>query len=367
MIVDAAPLAHLKQHADQRAIPLYTHIDLTWRCDLACVHCYLEERVKHELDLAELQDVLDQIAALGGLFMLFSGGDIFLRPDALDILRAATDRGFYVSIITHAGHITEEVAEELTTMGVALIHVSIYSSRAEVHDRITKVPGSLHASLRAISWLRRRGIAVEMKCPVFADNEGAELEIPLLAARYDCTFKLDHRIIPALGVLPPEGLTGHCDSLTHLNLNVDQQIDVVRAAHGQGFTWAHLQRHDLATPVCKAGRSAVYIDPEGNVSPCLVWEQHAGNLRHTDFTELWNHGEVFELARDTTRKSFYGCATCENVLFCEICPGKAHKETGHARGISAQMCRAATVTRLAFDDREHDLAIDIAHLLDDAP
>ena len=358
-------LGSLKKHSDVHAVPLYTHMDLTWRCDLTCVHCYLEERIKHELTLDEITRVLDEIAALGGLFMLFSGGDIFLRPDAMDIIRAASDRGFYISMITHAGHITEDVADELAELGVALVHVSIYSSRPEIHDEITKVPGSLHASLRAIQWLTERGIAVEMKCPVFENNPGAEREIPLLAARYGCSYKLDHRIIPALGPLPPEGLTGHCESLTHLDLAVDQKIDVIRAAYGDDATFANVARYERDTPTCKAGRSAVYIDPEGNVSPCIIWEEPAGNLRQQSFAELWGQGTIFGDARATTRGSFIPCSNCENYTFCELCPGKAHKESGRATNPSAQMCRASTVTRLALEDADDDLSVDIGPLLDE--
>lgn len=353
----------LRSHANHSAVPLMTHMDLTYRCDLACVHCYLEEREKYELTAAEITRVLDQIADLGGLFMMFSGGDIFLRPDALEILRASCERGFHTSMITHAGHITEPIADAMAEMGVALVRVSVYSSQPPVHDRITRLAGSFHASMRAIALLRERGIAVEMKCPVFEDNPGAELEIPLLAARYDCTYQLDHRIVPAMGALPPHALEGHCQTLTRLNLGVDQKIDVVRAAYGPGANLQSIDRWGPDTFVCNAGRSAVYIDPEGNLFPCIAWEEPAGNVRDTPFATLWTGGDIFQRARQTVRGSFFSCQDCESQSFCEICPGKAHKETGHALNPSAQMCRATTVTRLALEHDRDDLSFDIAPLL----
>ncbi len=356
----------LRSHANHRAIPLMTHMDLTYRCDLACVHCYLEEREKHELSVQEITAVLDEIAALGGLFMMFSGGDIFLRPDALDILRASCERGFHTSMITHAGHITPAIADALAEMGVALVRVSIYSASPAVHDHITRLPGSLHASLRAISLLRERGVAVEMKCPVFEDNPGAEDEIPLLAARYGCSYQLDHRIVPAMGALPPNALDGHCHTLTRLNLDLEQKIQVVRAAYGPGADLDALARWGPDSFVCNAGRSAVYIDPEGNLFPCIAWEEPAGNLRHQPFTSLWEQGGIFQRARNTTRASFSSCASCESQSFCEICPGKAHKETGYALNPSAQMCRATLVARLALEHPDDDLSFDLTPLLDEA-
>ncbi|MEL6177833.1 MAG: radical SAM protein [Myxococcota bacterium] len=352
----------LTRHAATNHIPLTVHIDLTYRCDLACIHCYLEERVKHELTTAELIDTLDQLRDMGTMMVLFSGGDIFLRPDALDILRAACERRFFVHMITHAGHIDETVADALAHMGVGQVRVSIYSSRPEIHDTITRLPGSLHRSLRAIHLLRERQVAVEMKCPVFDQNPGAQLEIPILAAKYDCSYTLDHQIRAAQGSqagnLPPQGLGGACHDLRSLNLDLDTKADVVLTKYPYARVLADLPTKRSDAPTCSAGRAAMYIDPEGQVFPCLEWEEPCGDLRQRSITEIWNNADVFKRARTMTRSSFSGCVSCENFGFCNICPGQAYRETGVATGVSPTTCRDTTATRIAFERAEaaHDLA-----------
>lgn len=361
-------LRELNRHAVAHNVPFGTHFDLTYRCDLACVHCYLEERIKRELTLDEIVAVLDDIQALGGLMMLFSGGDLFLRPDALDILRAACERRFYVQIITHANHIDEEVADALAQMGLGEVKISIYSSRPEVHDAITKVPGSLHASLRAISLLRQRGIEVEMKCPVMDGNEGAQLELPILAAKYDTRYALDHKIRSAQGHggnLPGAG-QGGCHDLRSLNLDIETKVDITRMQRPDVRSLADLNHLPTHAAVCTAGRSSVYIDPEGQVFPCLEWEEPTGNVRQRPFRDIWRDGEVFVKARKMTRGSFSGCSSCENVSFCSLCPGQAHRETGSATGVSPTTCRDTTATRLAFEGGSQSHApLDLATLVVD--
>jgi radical SAM protein with 4Fe4S-binding SPASM domain len=352
MMEDASVLKMLNRHAVEHNIPLGAHLDLTYRCDLSCIHCYLEERVKHELTLAELESVMDDLQELGCLMLMLSGGDLFLRPDALDILRAACQRRFFVQIITHAGHITREVAQEIAHMGVAEVKVSIYSSRPEVHDRITKLPGSLRASLRAISWLRQLGVRVEMKCPVMEGNQGAQLEIPMLAAKYDCAFALDHSIRSAQGHGGnlPQSSGGGCQDLRALNLDLETKAQIIRMQKPNLRRLEDLEPIPDWRPVCTAGRSSVYIDPEGNVTPCLEWEETAGNVRQAPLRQIWERSPVFLKARQTTRASFEGCSSCENFNFCALCPGKAHRESGASTGVSPSMCRDTTALRVALED-----------------
>ena len=102
-------------------IPLNMQWDLTWRCDHKCVHCYLTDRRQDELTLAESVGILEQLANAGTLSILFSGGDLFLRPDAVDILREARRLNFDVRLNTHGNFIDDELADALAEMGVAKV------------------------------------------------------------------------------------------------------------------------------------------------------------------------------------------------------------------------------------------------------
>jgi radical SAM protein with 4Fe4S-binding SPASM domain len=353
--MDGGPdvLREFELQARASATLLNAHIDLTYRCDLACVHCYLEVRKKKELTTQQLVKLLDELQALGVLFINFSGGDLFLRPDAVEVIRAAAERRFAVEIKTHAGHITEEVARALAdTGGVTMVAVSIYSSQAESHDRVTRVRGSLHKTLRGIVNLREAGIAVKMMGIVMADNLNAHLEIPLLAAKYDCTYDIAHSIHPPReghidrGRPRPNTEVG-CRDLRNLSASFDQRVDIVRRLYAEPGSF-RMPRHSPDEGICGAGTSGIYVDPEGTVFPCVLWEEQAGSLHESSMADIWESATVFEQARALKRRDFEGCTSCGNFSHCALCPGKAYMESGSHSGVSPTKCLESETIWAAF-------------------
>ena len=83
----------LMQEMNQRAldlgVPLSAHIDLTFRCNERCIHCYLDHEDYGEMTTAEIKGVLDQLAEAGTFFLTLSGGEILLRKDFFEILEYA--------------------------------------------------------------------------------------------------------------------------------------------------------------------------------------------------------------------------------------------------------------------------------------
>jgi len=127
----------------ERHLPWNVHIDLTYRCNERCVHCYLDHHDHGEMTTREVKNVLDQLADAGALFLTFSGGEIFLRQDLFELIRYARGLNFDVSLKTNALLIDESRARKLRELDIRKIQISIYSADAAIHDAITKVPGSL--------------------------------------------------------------------------------------------------------------------------------------------------------------------------------------------------------------------------------
>jgi MoaA/NifB/PqqE/SkfB family radical SAM enzyme len=136
-----------------RRIPLSVHVDLTMRCNEACVHCYRVIEDRHELTTAEVHRLLGEVAAAGTLYLTLSGGEVFLRPDLFELIEAAKRLRFDVRLKSNALLVTPARAQRLRALGVRQVDVSVYSADPARHDAITRVPGSLARSLEAVKAL----------------------------------------------------------------------------------------------------------------------------------------------------------------------------------------------------------------------
>ena len=76
------PLLHrAMSRAARHLIPFQVTLELTYRCNLRCKHCYIDEPAEGELSLTEWKGALDQLASAGSLYLLITGGEPLARSD----------------------------------------------------------------------------------------------------------------------------------------------------------------------------------------------------------------------------------------------------------------------------------------------
>src|ERR1700680_2544209 len=175
-------VAEMAAKALEMNIPLSVQLDLTYRCNERCVHCYLDHHDHGEMTTAEIKDLLDQMAAAGVFYLTISGGEILMRRDFFEILEHARERTFCVKLKTNGVLIREKEAARLRKLGVETIQISIYSHRPEVHDAITKMKGSLDRSLDAIRFMVSQGLKVTIANVVMKQTRFDYTAVQKLAA-----------------------------------------------------------------------------------------------------------------------------------------------------------------------------------------
>ena len=179
-------------------VPISVQLDVTYRCNERCVHCYLDHDDHGEMTLAEIRDVLDQMAEAGVFFLTISGGEVLMRMDFFDILAHARARMFSVKVKTNAFMIREAEADRLARAGLSSVQVSIYSHRPEVHDAITKLPRSLERSIAGIRLLRARGVKVTIANVLMRSNLNDYAGVKELAAELGAEYTIDPTITPMM-------------------------------------------------------------------------------------------------------------------------------------------------------------------------
>jgi len=334
--------------------PLSVHFDLTYRCNERCVHCYLDHDDHGELSTSECLGVLEEIARAGTLFLTFSGGEIFLRPDLFEILGAARRLHFDISLKTNALMITRERAAKLRELGVRKVQISVYSDEPAVHDAITKVPGSLARTLTAIPMLLEEGVKVKLACPLMRQNLLAYRGVMALAEKLGVPYLLDMTITPMMdGTDGP--LAHRVPASALLPVLQDSALHACRpaadatpanspadipAAIGSGVS-SGLESSAYEDLTCSAGHNSCYISPYGDVFPCVQLPQAAGNLRRERFGEIWNHSPKLEELRAVRESQLPVCSKCEIRTYCERCPGLALMEGGDLLGAYERACELA--------------------------
>ncbi len=108
----------LHQKAASLHIPVSGSLEVTQRCNLRCMHCYipLSKRKgprKVELSISEIQHILDEIKEAGCLWLLLTGGEPLLRTDFLDIYKFAKHKGFLLTLFTNGTLLTPRIADVL--------------------------------------------------------------------------------------------------------------------------------------------------------------------------------------------------------------------------------------------------------------
>ena len=318
----------------KRNIPLSVQLDLTYRCNERCVHCYLEHGDHGEMSTAEIKDLLDQMAVAGVFFLTLSGGELFLRRDFFEILEYAHARTFCIKLKTNGILIREADAARLRVLGVWSVQISIYSHRPRIHDAITKVPGSLKRSIHAIRLLREQGIHVEMADVLMTHNACDYRGVKALAAELGAQFLVDPTITPMMDG-DQSILTLNVDEATLREVLHDESIvgtieELCAPPHQPG-------EDDLDSLPCSAGHTACYISPYGDVYPCVQFPLPSGNVRRTKFIDIWRHSPQLNEVRSIRLRDMLPCSQCIHGATCTRCPGLAYLE-GNMRGPSSQDC-----------------------------
>jgi radical SAM protein with 4Fe4S-binding SPASM domain len=327
-------LAEMNQKALGLGIPISVHLDITYRCNERCVHCYLDHDDHGEMTTAEIKDILNQLSDAGVFFLTLSGGEVLMRRDFFDIVAQARRLLFNVKVKTNGVMIHEAEAKRIRELGVEQVQISVYSHRPEIHDAITKLPGSLKRTVEAIRFLKSQGIKVVIANVLMAGNFFDNAGVIALTRELEVSYTLDPTITPKM-----DGDR----SILALRIPGSELKQVFRTEELVG----DVEEFCAPPPApgddvmdglpCSAGHTACYISPYGDVFPCVQFPLPSGNLRRQSFADIWQNSSQLKEVRSIRARDLPTCSTCAHVGTCTRCPGLAYME-GNMRGPSTADC-----------------------------
>jgi Y-X(10)_GDL-associated radical SAM protein len=319
----------------RRSHPVHVVWEITLACNLKCAHCGSRAgRARpDELTTAECLEIVEQLASLRAREVTLIGGEAFMRPDWLDIVRAISDHGMHPSMQTGGRALREETIRRAAAAGLRSCGVSI-DGLADLHDRLRGVRGSYDHALAALGHLRRHGIPSSVNTqitaltlphlrPLLAVIAGAGVRNWQLQLTVAMGNAADH---PEL-ILQPYRLRELMPLLAEL---YDEALDLgvmIQPGNNIGYfgPYEHLWRVDEESrhwQGCAAGHTGLGIEADGTIKGCpsLPTVGYAGgNVRDMTIEEIWHTTDELRFNRDRTVKDLWGfCRTC---YYADVCRG----------------------------------------------
>ena len=195
----------LHNHFAEKRTPLEVSLEVTRRCPLECQHCYnnlpmgdLTAR-NRELTKEEYAAILSELADMGVLWLLFTGGEIFARKDFLEIYTCAKQKGFLITLFTNGTVINERTADYLRDFPPFGIEITLYGRTQETYETLTGIPGSYQRCLRGIKLLMERGLPLKLKTVGTSINRHEVIGMKEFAEQdLGVEFKFDSLINPRI-------------------------------------------------------------------------------------------------------------------------------------------------------------------------
>ena len=303
------------------AAPICLTWELTYACNLACVHCLSSSgrRDPAELSTAECKRVIDELERMQVFYVNIGGGEPTVRPDFWDLVDYATAHHVGVKFSTNGLRITPEVARRLAGSDYIDVQISLDGATAEVNDAV-RGPGSHATAIRAMENLHAAGFrAFKLSVVMTRQNIPQIDQFKAIADRYGAQLRLTR--------LRPSGRGADVWDSLHPLPAQQRELYEWLVAHGEqvltGDSFFHLSAFGSALPglnLCGAGRVVCLIDPVGDVYACpfAIHENFlAGNVREAGgFETVWRSSSLFQ----DLRKPDTGGA-CRSCGFYDSCRG----------------------------------------------
>lgn len=363
---DIEGLAESRSRGSQRfdRTPLLVFWETTKACPLSCQHCRAQaiaNALPGELSTDEGKDLIRQITGFENPspILVLSGGDVLMRPDALELVAFARSKKVRVAISpTVSDCLNDQLIGELYGLGVRSVSISL-DGIGDRHDHIRGVAGHFEQSVDAIRRLVAAGFSVQVNTTVMSITVGdlaavVELLISLGVRIWEVFFLIQVGRGKALGELSP---AENEDVARFLYLASSYGL-LVRTVEGPFFRRVavniknpSLGTRDILPPgdlynsleadltsrlggptslprlpatATRDGKGIIFVAHDGNVFPSGFLEISLGNVRLTPLAEIYRDHPLLRAIRSG---SFTG--RCGDCRYKDLCGGSRSRAFAH--------------------------------------
>ncbi len=316
-------------------------LELTYRCNLHCVHCYTDpynsrKFFPRELTLTEIKQLCDDMAEIGILWLNLTGGEIFSHPQFFDIYDYAYRKGFLLQLYTNGTILTKGIIDRLAQSPPFTIDVSCHSVQEEAFEQFTQVPGSFKQFMKGMELLRHSGLPFSFKTKAMNWNKSELSDIKTFVESFGQPFGFTTSLSPRLN--------GDCSSLEYrLHPKDIERLEQTNSQMEDDSDCT--QRDEYVSPPtnrlfrCGCATNTIHVNAWGELGTCTMEYEHRVSLRqHSLLDAIRIVFEAVQAARYSTQSP---CQACQVYSYCEKKPTEARWERGHAEEPIPYYCDVA--------------------------
>jgi radical SAM protein with 4Fe4S-binding SPASM domain len=339
-----------------KRIPLDASIDLTYRCNNKCVHCYCnlpEHDVtakSSELTTEEVKKLLDGLASLGTLWLLLTGGEPLLREDFEEIYMYAKKKGFLITFFTNGTLIDDKTVELLSKYPPFVVEISLYGATKETYEKVTCVKGSYERCMTGIRKILHKGIKLKLKVMALTINQHEIYAMDRMARELGCDFRFD----PTLNKRMDNNTFS--DPVKY-RISPEDVVRLDKAFPKRIEEWEKFCDKFLGEPVkddrlykCGAGLVTMHVNPYGMARSCMMVKD-GFSVREHEVSWIWDKGILSAISQ---KKDFSSpCDDCDLGNLCGQCPAWSVLESGDIKKKVTYLCDIAKVKNKEFEFIKH--------------
>lgn len=299
-------------------------------CNLRCFMCeFWHLKRANELTTAEVCTVLDDLRRLGCQKVHFTGGEIFLRRDAIALFAHAAALGMRVNLTTNGTRIDKPRLKAMLKIPVRSVTLSIDSPVPRLHDELRGRPGAFKRTVRCLDdILARRGpkTRVRLNTVVSPRNLASLVELPVF---------LRDRPVDGLLLIPMDPRNGETPGWTPQDLadyNANIAPILAREIQVDGFDpWifgrteaalaasaaTEYSRGHYANNPCHVPWLHTLVNAVGDVFPCCMSHRRLpplGNVRTASIIDIFTGPAYVEFRQNMLKARPAVCHSCDDFL-----------------------------------------------------
>ncbi|GIM28726.1 hypothetical protein CPJCM30710_13920 [Clostridium polyendosporum] len=350
----------LINQAKSKKIPIAGQFELTSRCNLKCKMCYVarpindKEAMHSERSAEEWIRLAHEARDEGMLYLLLTGGEIFIRPDFKRIYEETSMMGFNIELYTNATMITPEIAKWLSRIPPSRIGITMYGASPETYGKVCGNANGFESAVRGIDLLLSKDINLWLKTTVIQDNAKDFDELAEFAEKRGVEFGIVNYISPRREDCStcPESHRLSPKELIEYELYVDKYFrdkpketlnkkQADECSNITDVTDKKLIENKNDAFKCPSGKCAFWVTWDGKMTPCALMNNPHSSPFEKGFSAAWNELQDLCSSVPICRE----CDQCSLKDYCMSCPARLQVETGFYDKPAQYLCELAKIRK----------------------